>query len=99
MRVEQAKLEESLRAQESSSSTFMSTLPYVSLTCPLDSKIAHLERTIQELCNKFANSQRAANQKVNTLNETIKSLSASDESSSVCIVPLTYISLKFASTR
>jgi uncharacterized coiled-coil protein SlyX len=99
MRIEQAKLEESLRAQECSLSTFVSSLSHVSLTCLLDSKTAHLERTIQELGNKLADSQRAANQKVYTLNETIKLLGASDKSSSACIFPLTHISLKFTSIR
>ena len=99
MRAENAKLEESLRAQESNSSAFMRTLSRMSLTCPLESKISHLERIVQELRNKLADSQRAANRNTDTLNETIKSLGASDEGSSVSIVTLTHISLKFTFIR
>ena len=63
MRVEKAKLEESLRAQECSSSTFMSTLSHVSLTCRLDSKITHLEQTVEDLRAQLADSQRKADAK------------------------------------
>ena len=63
MRVEHARIAESLRAQECSSSTFMSTLSHVSLTCPLDRKIAHLEQTIENLRTQLADSQRKVDEK------------------------------------
>ncbi|KAF8555339.1 WD40 repeat-like protein [Imleria badia] len=66
LRIERAKLEESLGAHDRSS----------------NSKIADLEKTIQQLRDTLADSQRIASQKANTLNETIKSLGAKDKSSS-----------------
>jgi len=85
MTVEKAKLEESLGAQERSSSTFMSTLSFLFLTCPSESKMAQLEATIQQLRSKLADSQRAAKQNIDALNETIKSLGAKHESTSASI--------------
>jgi len=62
----------------------------------LDGKIAHLEKIVQELRDKLAESQRAANQQKDCLDETIKSLRSLDKSSSASIstetdVPLTPI--------
>ncbi|KAG6375674.1 hypothetical protein JVT61DRAFT_3247 [Boletus reticuloceps] len=71
-RAEITKLEESLHSQEQSS----------------NDKIAHLEKTNQELRNELVESRRAANQKVATLNETIKTSGAKDKSSSSKIVHL-----------
>jgi len=65
----------------------------------LDSKIAHLEKTVQEQ----AESQRAANEEKDRLNEIIKSLRAGyrtrDESSSASISTESYVSLTSMSTR
>ena len=61
--------------------------------------MAHLEKTVQELRHELATSQRTANQKQDSLNEIIKSLSAKDKISSVSIADLTRISLKFTANR
>ena len=92
LRIERVKLEESFSAQERNSSTFMTALSCVSLTCPLGSKIADLEKIIQELRGALADSQRTANQKMNTLNETIKSLDVKNKSLSVSITTFTLTS-------
>jgi len=61
-------------------------------SCLLDSKI-------QELRDKLSESQRAANQEKDRLNETINSFRTRDESSSACISTETYVSLTSMSTR
>ena len=99
LRAEKVKLEESLRAQERSSSSSVTFLSCTPLTRPLDSKVADLEKTIRKLCKGLADSQRAAAQKVETLDETIKTLIAKDESSSASIVILILVGLTYMSNR
>jgi len=58
----------------------------------LDNQIARLEKTIQELCGRLAESQRVANQEKDVLNKTIHSLRADlrtcDNSSSALRIQL-----------
>jgi len=47
--------------------------------------MACLEKTVQELCEKLAESQRAANQEKDRFDETINNLRTRDENSSASI--------------
>lgn len=58
-----------------------------------------LEKTVAELRNELADSQRTAQEEKDNLNQTIESLGAKDKDSSELIGTLTRISLTFASIR
>jgi len=66
---------------------------------PSNQNIATLNKVVQELRDKLAESQRAANREIDRLNETINSLVTHDESSSASISTDTYVSLTSMSTR
>ena len=69
--------EESLRAQEDSPSAFVCSLTcFIDIRAHLGSKIAKLEKTVQDLRHELVASQRAASQKEDSLSEIIKSLHA-----------------------
>ena len=95
MRVEKTHLkeaEESLPPQEESSSTSIcSPTHFVDIRAHLGSKIARLEKIVQELRDELAASQRAASQKEGNLSEIIESLSAKEKSSSVSTAILTHV--------
>ena len=75
-RGDREKATQSLRVQKESSSAFISTPTCASLTrCYLDSKVADLEKTVQQLSNQLTDSRRAAAEEKDSRNETIQSLS------------------------
>ena len=97
---EGANFTQSLRAQEGSSSMSLRIDAYFLYSGLLDSRIACLENTVQELLDKLAASQRTASEQKDSLNGAIRSLRADlhtqESSSSAFIVtldrsPLIYI--------
>ena len=65
----------------------------------LDGKLMGLAKTVQELRDELAESQRAANEEKDRLNGTIISLCTRDENSSASISVGAYVSLTLMSIR
>jgi WD40 repeat protein len=70
------EINESRRTEESSSAFVYSLTHCIHIRAQLGSKIAHLEGAVEVLRQQLTTSQRIANQKEDSLNETITSLRA-----------------------
>ena len=65
----------------------------------MDETITSLRADLRGLRNQLATLQWVSNREKDTLDRTIKSLGAKEESSSVSITIVTHVSLKFTSIR
>ena len=91
---------ESLQIQDDDPGTFICTrITVFRHPCTSEERTANLEKTVQELRTRLADSQQKAAQKEDSFNEIINSLGAKEESSSVSIASLIRVSLQFTSIR